>query len=171
MQTKQIGKDILLVIAVLFIAILPATILLTACAELEGIIVDIPPSTPSEMPPFIITKPVFEIRERPNYFKYAGIVFNLLNHSETIVEKVIVSFMLFDARTQNNPFIGSNNFVIGKWDMVLPNENKEIIISLDRFIYIAPTEPYLIDFFFVAEIQYVDGSTWSDKYGKFRVRD
>ena len=176
MKIKRIRKIPLLTIAVfrtviILTAILPTATMLTSCADLSGIIADIPPPTPTDMPPFVITKPVFEITERPFYFRYAGIVFNLLNHSENIIEKITVSFMLFDARTQESPFIGSNKFEISKWDLVLPNENKEIIISLDRFIYIAPTEAYLIDFFFITEILYVDGSIWQDKYGMFRVRD
>ena len=150
---------------------LALAVLLTACADISGIIVDLPPPTPTEMPPFVVTRPVFEITERPFYFKYAGIVFKFLNNSGNIVERITVSFMLFDAQTQDSPFIGSNKFEIRISDTVFPNENKEIIISLDRFIYIAPREPCLINFFYIAEIQYVDGSVWQDKYGKFRVRD
>ena len=161
MLNERISKVIIAAIGLLFVA----------CTDITGIIADIPPSTPDDLPPFVITKPVFEIYERPYYFKYAGIVFKFLNKSAVTVDKITVSFMLFDPKTNESPFIGTNKFEIGKWDIVLPNENKEIIISLDPFIYIAPTEPYIIDFFYIYEIHYVDNSVWQDKYGKYRVRD
>jgi len=147
------------------------TILLFSCDGMTGIVMDIPPVSPGETPPFVITRPVSEIIERPFHFKFAGITFKFLNQTETIVDRITVSFLLFDQRTQNNPFTGSNKFEISKRDTVFPNESKEIIISLDSFIHIAPTEPYLIDSFFIYEVHYADGSIWQDKYGKFRVRD
>ena len=147
------------------------TILFVACDGLAGIIIDMPPASPTEAPPFVITKPVFEISGRTNYYNYAGIVFKFLNHAEKHVERITVSFMLFEAKTQASPFITTNKFEISKWDFVFPHENKEIIISLDQYVYIAPTEPYIIDFFYISEILYADGSVWQDKYGKYRVRN
>jgi hypothetical protein len=120
-------------------------------------------------PPYVITKPVCEIGERPGLFTYAGIVFKFLNTSEKDIDNITVSFMLFDAQTQGSPFIGSNIFKIKKLDAVQANENKEIVISLDKYMYIAPSEPYIVDFFYIAEIQYADGSTWEDANGIYRV--
>ncbi len=129
-----------------------------------------PPVIQPGMPPFVISKPVVEIYERINSFKYAGIVFKFLNNSERYVEKIKICFMLFDTKTQTSPFIGSNKFEITRYDFISPGENKEISISLDQYIYIAPTEPYLIDFFYISEIRYIDGAVWQDAYGKYRVR-
>ena len=153
------------------VIVLMIVILFTACDGVTGVIVDMPSSSPGDSPPFVITKPVFEIVERPYYFNFAGIVFKFLNQGQEVVEKITVSFMLFDRRTQNSPFVGSNKFEIIRWDIIHPDENKEVLISLDNFIHIAPTEPYLIDSFYVSEIHYVNGSIWQDKYGKYRVRD
>jgi len=152
------------------IFVLIIAVLLASCDGAANIIADWSPAAPGETPPFVITRPVFEITERPNYFNYAGLVFNFLNTAQENVDSITVSFMLFDAGTQESPFIGSNKFEITKFDLVLPNENKKVIISLDRFIYIAPAEPYLIDFFYVSKIHYTNGSTWQDKYGKYRGR-
>ena len=151
--------------------ILAVLSLFMACEGMTGIIMDLPPSEPGEVPPFVITRPVFEIVERPYYFKYAGITFKFYNQSGGIVDKITVSFLLFDQITRDSPFIGSNKFEIVKWDVVQPNENREIIVSLDQFIYIAPAQPYLIDYFYIYEIHYVDGAVWQDKYGKYGVRD
>lgn len=153
------------------IIILMIPIFIMACDDVSGVIIDMPPSPSDESPPFVITRPVFEIIERPYYFNYAGIVFKFLNQDKEAVEKITVSFMLFDERTQDKPFFGSNQFEISRTDLVFPEENKEIIISLDKFIHIAPTEPYLIDSFYVSKIHYINGSVWQDKYGKYKVRD
>jgi len=159
--------------------------LLTACEQPGWIIADSPPvaqpvtaqptaaqpvAAQPEIPPFVITKPVVDIYERINSFKYAGIVFKFLNNSERYVEKMTICFMLFDTKTQASPFIGTNRFEIAKYDFLVPGENKEISISLDQYIYTAPPEPYLIDFFYISEICYIDGSVWQDTYGKYRVR-
>ena len=145
-------------------------VLFMACENVMGIIADTPPATAKETPPFVITKPQFEITERRNHFNYAGIVFKFLNLAEEHVDRITVSFMVFDPKTQSNPLITTNKFEISKWDFVFPHENKEIIISLDQYIHIAPTEPYIIDFFYVSEIHYIDGSVWQDKNGKYMVR-
>jgi len=96
-------------------------------------------------------------------------VFNFLNTAQKDVDRITVSFMLFDAVTQTSPFTGSNKFEITKLDHVSPGENIKVIISLDRFFYIAPKEPCIIDFFYISEIHYTDGSCWQDKYGIYRV--
>jgi hypothetical protein len=141
-----------------------------ACDEEAWIITDLPPATPSEIPPFIITRPAVEITGRMNHFTYAGIVFSFLNNHRECVDKITLSFMLFDTKTQVTPFIGTNKFEITKWDFVSPGENKEILVSLDPYIYNAPTEPYQIDFFYISEIHYIDDSVWQDTFGKYRVR-
>jgi len=167
---KQLFLSVFLLMGILFMA----------CEEPGWIIADIPPAAqpasaqPTAVqpaaPPFVISKPVVEIYGRINSFKCAGIVFNFLNNSESYVEKITVCFMLFDTKTQTSPFLGSNKFEITKNDFLAPWENKEISISLDQYIYIAPAEPYLIDFFYVSEVHYIDGTVWQDPYGKYRVR-
>ena len=152
-------------------AILLTAVCFMACEDPTWVIADSPPATPSEIPPFVITRPQMEITERPFYFNYAGMVFNFLNQAEKTVDNITVSFLLFDPKTLESPFIGSNGFKITRWDLILPEENREIIISLDRFLVVAPAEPYLVDFFYIYEIHYVDGSVWRDEYGKFRVRN
>ena len=150
--------------------VLMAAALLFACDAITRVIADMPPATPSESPPFVITKPVMETSERTNHYTYAGIAFKFLNNSTEYVDRFTVSFMLFDAKTQGSPFIGNNKFEITNRGTIFPDENKEIFISLDQYIYTAPTEPYLIDFFYVSEIHYANGGIWEDKYGKYRVR-
>ena len=152
------------------IVILFTALLLFGCDEATGIIMDLPPSFAGDLPPFVISKPVVEIIERPYHFRYAGVVFNFLNQAEEIIDGITVSFLLFDPKTLGSPFIGSNKFEITMQDIMFPDENREITISLDKFIHIAPADPYLIDYFYIYEIHYVGGVVWQDKYGKYRVR-
>jgi hypothetical protein len=118
-------------------------------------------------PPFVITAPVCELADNSYEFTHAGILFNFENKSNKDIDSITASFMLFDARTQANPFMWSNLFEIKKLIFIPSGENTRVILSLDKFIYITPTEPYLIDFFYISKIEYTDGSIWEDKYGVY----
>jgi len=122
-----------------------------------------------ETPPFIITTPVSLLSGISYEFKYAGLSFYFLNKSEKNIENLTASFRLFDAKTQNSSFTGSNEFEITKLTFISSGENKEIVLSLDKFIYRAPAEPYEIDFFYISRIEYSDGSIWEDKYGLYSL--
>jgi hypothetical protein len=78
--------------------------------------------------------------------------------------------MVYDTATGDNPLIGSNIINASFSEMILAQTTKECIISLDQYLYIAPTEPYLIDFFYVSEINYDDGSQWTDRNGTYYTR-
>jgi len=123
-----------------------------------------------ESPPFTITELESKLADTLLDFTFAGISYSFLNKSEKDVSSITTSFMLFDAKTQSNPFIGSNIFEIKTLISISPRENMEIGISLDIFIYIAPSEPYLIDHFYISEIEYADGSIWRDKNGIYRIK-
>ena len=144
----------------LLTAISLLAILLSTCGDI------VPDS-----PPYIITTPVCELSSSNLYdFTYAGISFKFMNNSQKIIDSITACFMLFDSKTQSNPFAGSNVFEITKLVLVSPGENSEIVLSLDSFIHIAPAEPYLIDFFYISKIHYTDGNTWEDRYGIYSVR-
>ena len=151
---------------IITITVLFSIIFLASCEYLEGEggIFSMP-----EAPPFVITKPVCETQERHGYYNYAGIVFKFMNTSNKIIDEITVSFMLYDSITRESPFIGSNKFTITKLDLLLPNDNKEIFISLDQYIYVAPQSPYLIDFFYISKIHFSDDSVWEDKYGVYKI--
>jgi hypothetical protein len=152
---KTINFSCLLLTAISLLAAL-----LPSC---EGIIPD--------TPPYIITTPVCRLSYGSSYdFTYAGISFSFMNKSEKTVDSVTACFTLFDSKTQSNPFTGGNVFEITKLVIVPPGENSEIVLSLDSFIHIAPSEPYLIDFFYISEIHYTDDSTWKDGNGTYSVR-
>ena len=153
MRSKRTKAALILILA----------FLLFSCDNLAGFIGNL------SSPPFVITRPVFETSERPNNFYYSGISFNFLNMAAETVDSITVSFMLFVPETEVNPVMGNMQYEITKLDLVHPNENREILISLDKYIYFAPSGPYIIDSFYVSEIHYANGSIWQDKYGKYKV--
>jgi hypothetical protein len=136
--------------------VLPLLFLILSCADLET-------------PPFVITTPVSELGNTSSDFTYAGISFSFMNTSDKTVSSITASFMLFDTSIQTNPFIGSNIFEIEMLTLILPGENKNIILSLDTFIHIAPSAPYHIDYFYISRIEYTDGSVWEDRFGTYRI--
>jgi hypothetical protein len=118
-----------------------------------------------DAPPYVISKPVCSIEPNPGYYLFAGIEFDFLNISDKNISEINISFMVFDADTESNPFIGSNIIKVNFTDNINPGELKRLIISLDYYMYVAAEKPYLIDFFYVAEIKYADGSSWEDQFG------
>jgi hypothetical protein len=115
--------------------------------------------------PYIISKPSCVIGYRDAYYRFVGIEFGFTNITEKTIVSINISCMVFDADTSKNPFIGSNLLKLSYSGSIAPQSTKEMIISLDRYIYVAPDKPYLIDFFYIAEIKYEDGSSWSDMLG------
>jgi len=148
-STKKITK---------YLYVILISVILSSCAD-----------TISERPPYIITTPVCELQGNAFDFTYAGISFDFMNKSQKTIDSITSSFMLFDSTTLTNPFIGSNIFEITKLVLISPDEDREIILSLDKFIHVAPLQPYLIDFFYISKIHYTDGSVWEDKYGVYRI--
>jgi hypothetical protein len=121
----------------------------------------------SEPPPFVIGKPVCIIAAKPGYYAFGGIEFEFLNISDKKISGMNISFMVYDADTRRNPFIGSNLIKLRFGGDIAPHESKKLIISLDNYMYAAPVKPYIIDFFYIAEINYADGSRWEDTAGVY----
>jgi hypothetical protein len=121
----------------------------------------------SDAPPYVVTSPVCVVGERTGYYQFIGIEFYFLNTSPKEISQITVSFRVFDAQTEKNPLVGSNLFELTLLGSIYADEKKEMIIPFDRDIYKAPSEPNLIDFFYVSEILYVDCSTWEDPYGTY----
>jgi hypothetical protein len=124
---------------------------------------------PEEIP-YVISKPSCVIGSREGYYQFIGIEFNFTNTTDKIVSSVYISFTIFDADTSENPLIGSNLLKLSYTGTVPPQSTKTMIISLDKYIYTVPEKPYLIDFFYIAEIRYEDGNSWSDPQGVYYVR-
>jgi hypothetical protein len=124
----------------------------------------------SETPPYIISVPECILGEKPGYYMVSGIEFTFYNASVKSVSDITVSFTVYDAETLDNPFIGTNNITTSFNGTIDPQKNETLIIPLDTYIYVTPEHPYLIDFFYIKEIKFTDGSSWQDQWGTYAVR-
>jgi len=121
-------------------------------------------------PPYVITKPESVAGAQSGYFEFAGINFDFYNKCNKDIRRIIVSFIVYDSETETNPLIGSNVITVNYDGYISAGERKSLVISLDQYIYTAPEDPFLIDFFYVKEIVYTDGSSWSDPTGTYYTR-
>ena len=120
--------------------------------------------------PYVISNPHVELGENDENHHFAGMYFSLFNDSAKTIEQFTLSYMIYDA-DGNNPFIGSNCFVAKcDWN-VRGGAIVDFIIDLDPFISVVPEEPYKVDFMYIREISYEDGSSWKDPYGMYCVRE
>lgn len=120
--------------------------------------------------PYIISNPHVELGKKSNVHEFAGTYFTFYNDSDKTVTEYTVSFLLYDDEGKN-PFIGSN-CVVEKIAMEQkPHEAREAIVNLDSYLSVVPDEPYVIDFMYIREIRYSDGSSWSDPWGMYAVKE
>lgn len=120
--------------------------------------------------PYVIANPRVELGKLGETHEFAGAYFTLFNDSEKTISKYTVSFLLYDDEG-NNPFIGSNCVVEKIAAETLPHESKDFVISLDSYLSTVPDEPYEIDFIYLREILYSDGSVWSDPFGMYAIKE
>ncbi|MDR0909112.1 MAG: hypothetical protein LBM77_05040 [Spirochaetaceae bacterium] len=123
----------------------------------------------NETPPYVVSVPQCLVGSKESYYQFAGIEFEFLNASDKTISAIHISCRVYDAETERNPFIGSNQINVSFDENIEAGVKKKLIITLDPYIYNAPEEPYLIDFFYIAKIEYADGSKWEDAYGTYHV--
>ena len=147
-------------ICFLLLPLLPLCLLfLPACSTLENLDC-----------PYLIDNPHVEIGRKYTYHKYAGAYLTVYNDSKKTIKKYTVSFMLYDS-DGNIPFTGTNCLVASCETPIPPQEEETFIVNLDSFISSVPDEPYLMDFLYLREIIYTDGSSWKDPFGMYAVRE
>ncbi|WP_191014119.1 hypothetical protein [Treponema zioleckii] len=120
--------------------------------------------------PYVIEKPHVVLGKVSGKHNFAGAYFNVFNDSQKRVDSLTFSFMVYDKDGQN-PFVGSNNIVSRCDDFIEASSAKEFCVNLDSYLSVVPDEPYLIDFLYLREIHYSDGSSWSDPFGMYASRE
>ena len=120
--------------------------------------------------PYEISNPHVEIGDCKEKHKFAGMYFSLFNESNKTIDTFTISFMLYDS-DGNNPFVGSNCIVSKIVCEISPNGFCDFVIDLDSYISIVPTEPYLVDYIYIREIKYTDGTKLKDPYGMYCIRE
>ena len=116
--------------------------------------------------PYLIADAHVEVGSRDGTHDLAGAYVAVRNETEKTMCAFTVSFQLYDA-DGNNPFGGSNGVVAAQEAEIPPNTETVCVISLDSFLADLPDEPYMIDFLYLREIRYTDGSRWSDPFGMY----
>ena len=86
------------------------------------------------------------------------------------IESFSISFMIYDS-DGNNPFISSNCIVSKCEWKVGAGEIIDFVVDLDHYISVVPAEPYKVDYLYVREIRYADGSSWKDPFGMFCTKE
>lgn len=104
--------------------------------------------------------------EDSSLYELGGINLSFYNKSEKKIKKFVVVFFLFD-EDGNSPLVGRNNVVLSITSEIEPEKNFEHCVSLDQFLCEVPEEPYLVDYLYVSEIVYEDGSCWKDPFGMY----
>ncbi len=117
--------------------------------------------------PYAFTEPECKIGRVVNIHEFAGIHFTFYNNSDKSIQNFKFTCLLFDSTGEQSPLVGSNIISARYLETIAPNSVKDIVFSLDPYITQIPTDPYIIDFFYVTKIEYNDGSVWEDPYGSF----
>lgn len=106
-----------------------------------------------------------KINSQADNSEICSVDLNFYNKSEKKVIEYTVVFFLFDSNGEVYANT-KNNFVFTVKNEILPNENFECSISLDDFFYEDCCDDlYSLDYLYVSQIKYDDGSAWQDKFG------
>ena len=120
--------------------------------------------------PYEISNPHVEIGESNGDYNFAGMHFSVFNDSSKTVSGFTISFLLYDSEG-NNPFIGSN-CIVSKCEIEIDGgQISDFVINLDPYISLVPDEPFIVDFIYLREIHYIDGTSWKDPYGMYCIRE
>ena len=120
--------------------------------------------------PYLISNSHVELGEKEGAHNFAGMYFSLYNESEKTIDNFTMSFMLYDS-DGNNPFVGSNCIVSKCAWCIAGGAVTDFVINLDPHLSVVPDEPYIVDYIYLREIQYTDGSSWKDPYGMYCVQE
>lgn len=145
--------------------ILPLALVGAVCLALAGCKVLGP-----DDPPYVISKPVSVAGSHAELYNFAGVELTFYNKSDKTIQNITIQCIVYDADTKLNPCIGSNILKLKYSGAINPNESVPMIISLDKYLYVAPAKAFLIDFFFIASIEYSDGSSWEDENGVYYAK-
>lgn len=119
--------------------------------------------------PFVIGKPRCDVGEKSGCYLVAGIEFDLYNTDSRDIRSFSVSAMVYDRETGQNPFIGNNRVTATFTGILSGNSKGSFSVSLDPFLHSVPSEPFIVDFFYVSGIDYADGTRWTDENGLYHT--
>ena len=113
--------------------------------------------------PYVISGE-FEMEDGTADYSICGVNFYLLNQHEKNISKINIVFFLFDQDGEPACECRSKISVEIKLD-IEAGESAVFCMSLDQFMNSVPEYPLLVDYLYLAKIEYEDGSVWEDPYG------
>lgn len=97
-------------------------------------------------------------------YSICGAEFFLLNKSNSEIKKINIIFYLFDK--DGEPASGCKNKISLDIEQVVGSgEESSFCISLDKYMNSIPEEKLLLDYLYLAKIEYEDGNVWEDPFG------
>jgi hypothetical protein len=100
--------------------------------------------------------------------RVASASFCFINTSSKEINAFTLIFRLYDG--DKKPIGTSSNIVILEYSgIIAPDDEKEIVISLDRFIPQETGSQILADQIYVESVLFSDGEAWSDYFGVWQL--
>lgn len=121
-----------------------------------------------EAVPYVMTGD-FVMEDNSSDYEICGVDLFLLNKSEKEITKLNIVFFLFD-HDGEPAFECQNKISVELERSVSAGDTSSFCISLDQFLNSVPEENLLVDYLYLAKIDYADGSVWEDPYGLVAFR-
>lgn len=135
-----------------FRLVIPAFLLFSSCGLFSR-----------DIPPYLAKGEMVMDNEAEEY-EIAGLKLFFLNQSQATIKEFTLVFYMFDE--DGEPVdTGRNNVVLSIEEEIAPSESIDCCLSLDKYLAYIPEVPFEIDYLYVSEIIYVDGTTWKDPLG------
>ena len=113
--------------------------------------------------PYVISGK-FVMEDNSSDYSICGTEIYLLNKSQKEVKTVNIIFYLFDK--DGEPACECRNKISVEIERELSaGEDCTFCISLDSYMNSIPEEFLLVDYLYIARIEYEDGSLWEDPFG------
>lgn len=106
----------------------------------------------------------FVMEEGTSDYSICGVDLYLLNKSEKDIKRINVVFFLFDE--DGEPAVECCNKISAVLEEeIFAGEDRSFCMSLDSFMNSVPEELLIVDYLYLAKIEYEDGTVWEDPYG------
>ncbi len=113
--------------------------------------------------PYVMTGE-FVMEENAAEYSICGVDVFLINKSEKAMKKINLVFFLFDQ--DGEPAYECRSKISLEIERkISAGEKSTFCISLDNFMNSVPSELLMVDYLYLAKIEYEDGTCWEDPYG------
>lgn len=119
-------------------------------------------------PPFVYGDAVIRIGEVGGYQERIGLTFSLHNKTDAAINRIQVTFKLYDEQGLAIPEFGQNEINNYLDCEFAAGSDQTFITSLDEFFYFMPSGNYVAEDFHIPYVSFSDGTVWRDSYDLYR---